>query len=248
MMIFAFIADAQRVGQQLAESPNRRLEQILSLLSLHRRGAHSGTAPGARPLGRINGLTTLVVRASSVGGDDDVKFSPDGSRLTIQEHYMVWVINLATGNLERVPSVNWRPWSAFSPDGASLFTISFVGDAVWADFRRRTVITNYTCDHGWCTDRYSSISFDPQMRALGLGTEAGEVILAKLPLWISNIERAGNNLTIQWQGGTGPFQLQGIREITSSTWEDIGPPLMGSTVSLPIDAASAIYRVRDLRP
>jgi hypothetical protein len=64
----------------------------------------------------------------------------------------------------------------------------------------------------------------------------------------SNIERAGNNLTIQWQGGTGPFQLQGIREITSSTWEDIGPPLMGSTVSLPIDAASAIYRVRDLRP
>ena len=84
------------------------------------------------------------------------------------------------------------------------------------------------------------------MRAVALGTEAGEVVLAELPVWISNIQSSGTNMTIQWQGGTGPFQLQSIRDVTSSNWEDTGPPVTGSTVSVPIDVSATFYRVRDL--
>jgi hypothetical protein len=84
------------------------------------------------------------------------------------------------------------------------------------------------------------------MRAVALGTETGDVVLAELPIWISNIQRAGANLTIQWQGGSGPFQLQRTSAVGSQTWEDIGPPVTGSTVSTPISASSAIYRIRDL--
>jgi len=83
------------------------------------------------------------------------------------------------------------------------------------------------------------------MRAVALGTEEGEVILAELPLWISNIERAATDLTmtLQWQGGSGPFQLQSLRETASQTWEDIGPPVTGSTAATAINASSAIYRL-----
>src|SRR6185503_17537919 len=39
MMIFAFIADAQRVGQQLAESANGRLEQFFHCTGVSRRAS-----------------------------------------------------------------------------------------------------------------------------------------------------------------------------------------------------------------
>jgi len=189
-----------------------------------------------------------LVRTLGDSGADDVKFSPDGSRICVQQHYTIFVVNLNNGLLEPVPSPSFRPWSAFSPDGVSIFSVSVSGETVWADFRSRSVITHYCSGVEPCfhADRYSSVSFDPQMRAVALGTEAGEVILAELPLWISNSQRAGTDLTIQWQGGSGPFQLQSIPEVGSQTWEDIGPPVTGGTVSAPISASSAFYRVRDL--
>jgi WD40 repeat protein len=189
-----------------------------------------------------------LVRTLGDSGADDVKFSPDGSRICVQQHYTIFVVNLNNGLLEPVPSPSFRPWSAFSPDGVSLFSVSVSGETAWADFRSRTAITNYCSGVEPCfySDRYSSVAFDPQMRAVALGTEAGDVVLAELPLWVSHIQHAGANLTIQWQGGTGPFQLQSNREVGSQTWEDIGPPVTGSTVSAPVSASSAFYRVRDL--
>ena len=188
-----------------------------------------------------------LVRTLDDSSAEDVKFSPEGSRITAQQLYTILVYNLMTGRDGLVPSTSHRPLSAFSPDGRSL--ISITGhEIVWTDFLSRRVITNHCRGFEPCPDWnvYRSIAFDPQGRAVALGTQEGEVVLAELPVWISSIQSAGTNLTIQWEGGTGPFQLQSIRDFTSSLWEDIGPPVTGSTISVPASASAAFYRIRDL--
>jgi len=46
------------------------------------------------------------------------------------------------------------------------------------------------------------------MRLLAAGTLSGEVLLFDLPTWISGIQHNGSQVDIQWQGGSGNYQVQ----------------------------------------
>jgi len=58
------------------------------------------------------------------------------------------------------------------------------------------------------------------MRPLAAGTLSGEVLLFDLPTWISGIQHNGSEVDIQWQGGSGNYQVQ--RLTAADTWQDLG--------------------------
>jgi WD40 repeat protein len=179
-----------------------------------------------------------------------VKFSPDGDVIIGSVLYGVWAFALPGHQTDLfVPSPSYRAVTTFSPDGASLVSVSteFDLELVWADFRARKPIKSYRC-WGDCVERYKSLAFDPRMNALAISTESGAVVLAELPVWISTAQASGTNLSIAWQGGTGPFQLQQTPDASDRNWNDVGMPIATNSVTTPIAGGTALFRIRDLAP
>ena len=215
--------------------------------------APNGEYVGGSGLGvwKVDGT---VIRTS--GGLDaearrHVKFSPDSTRVFGTIPYGIVGYVIADGTRVQPFTTSSYPPSAISPDGRSLVTVSF-HEMMWAVIPRREAsaepnfgqIQYYDCADGECSLMFTSLAFDPRMRTVAAGTESGEVLLFELPIWISGIQGTGNQASIQWQGGSGNYQLQ--KFVASSTWQDIEGPLTNNAASANMNSPTAILRVRDV--
>jgi len=84
------------------------------------------------------------------------------------------------------------------------------------------------------------------MRTVAAGTESGEVLLLELPIWISGIQRDGNQVNLQWQGGNGNYQVE--KRTLPGVWQDVGGVVTSNAASVNIDSSSALLRVRNVGP
>lgn len=79
------------------------------------------------------------------------------------------------------------------------------------------------------------------------GTPFGIAVVSQVPvadLEVTDISVANSTVTIKWQGGQGPFQLQRRADVTQGTWEDVGTPTSASEATDTVGPQSMFYRVK----
>ena len=82
---------------------------------------------------------------------------------------------------------------------------------------------------------------DATLVALGTPTAEG-LPLPSNPITIK-ATRTGTTITIEWTGGTAPYQLQKTTSLTSPSWQNVGSAVSGNSTTDAIGTGSAFYRV-----
>ena len=193
---------------------------------------------------------------SVVGSDGDfevrnpvysVDFSPDGVLLaTSGADGTAQLWRVSDGQRVRIlegGGITFRasPGSVakFSADGRTLYTL---GDGIikfWrvADGRLLATFENTgaTC-----------LAVGPDGKHFAYGTSAGALALARVPLWIDQVEHAANQLIVRWQGGSGRYRIQRRNSLTRGAWHNFGPPTTATSLTNKITRKPVFYRVQSL--
>ena len=64
-----------------------------------------------------------------------------------------------------------------------------------------------------------------------------------VPIRIQSVVRNGNNLTLAWSGGNGPYQVQRRTTLSGGTWANEGTPTIGNSAVVPITGSEGYFRV-----
>jgi hypothetical protein len=83
-----------------------------------------------------------------------------------------------------------------------------------------------------------------QVAALGGPTANGISLVATARPHLS-ITRNGNQVTISWSGGDGPFQVQKATTLTNPNWQPVTTPAGATSVTETTSGQAAFYRVLD---
>jgi hypothetical protein len=71
-------------------------------------------------------------------------------------------------------------------------------------------------------------------------------LAAEAQVRITSITRGDNSVTLNWQGGRGPYLVETSPDLAH--WSDLGEPAAGTARTLPAFADRGFYRVTDLDP
>ena len=63
------------------------------------------------------------------------------------------------------------------------------------------------------------------------------------PISITTISAEAGVVTLSWEGGTGPFQLQKREDISAGNWEPVGAPTESRTATDSMSTATSFYRI-----
>jgi len=85
----------------------------------------------------------------------------------------------------------------------------------------------------------------PNGRYFAYGTFDGSVVLAYMPLWIESIAFNNGEVTLNWQGGSGRYQVQARNELNNGSWQNLGP-VTTNTVFTHVCLSPMFYRVESL--
>lgn len=70
------------------------------------------------------------------------------------------------------------------------------------------------------------------------------IVGPSLPIQLSFVQNGGS-VELNWSGGPGPFQLQqAINLDPPIPWQDVGGPVLGNSISLPVGTDSRFWRIR----
>jgi hypothetical protein len=61
---------------------------------------------------------------------------------------------------------------------------------------------------------------------------------------IVNVGRNGNELTLQWSGGSGPFSIQRKTVLDGTPWVDAASGITGTTATIPMESAIGFFRIQ----
>jgi hypothetical protein len=85
-----------------------------------------------------------------------------------------------------------------------------------------------------------------QIRVFRGASQAGMIIddlNVPAPVKITNVSVAGGTLTINWQGGTPPYQLQRRSDVALGNWEDVGATTTVTQATDTVSTNGMFYRV-----
>lgn len=86
------------------------------------------------------------------------------------------------------------------------------------------------------------------LKVVGIGgTPFGIAVVSQAPvddIEITDIGVANSTVTIKWQGGLGPFQLQRRTDATQGAWENVGAPVSAREATDTVGPRSMFYRVQ----
>jgi WD40 repeat protein len=209
---------------------------------------------------RVDGTVVRPARNVHVEARTQVKFTADSTRIFGTVAYGIQGYAIADETMFQPRSTSYFPQSAISPDGASLISTSpgsassifpsfvwaLIPASAWRLERNEGVIESYICADGDCSLTLSSLAFDPRMRSVAAGTASGEVMLLELPIWISGVQRNGNQVDLQWQGGNGNYQVE--KRTLPGVWQDVGGVVSSNAASVSVEGSNAVLRVRNVGP
>jgi WD40 repeat protein len=96
------------------------------------------------------------------------------------------------------------------------------------------------------TTGVNSIAISPDGRFFAYGRSDGTVVLARMPTFISNIRRQGNQTFVEWEGGIGPYQLQQCMDLVGDAWQNVGGPTTNTSATVSGTHTQIFYRVQSL--
>ena len=91
----------------------------------------------------------------------------------------------------------------------------------------------------------SALDISKDGRFFAYGRQDGTVVLARMPLWITDVIRNDGQLITHWQGGSGLYQLQSRPSLTSGEWQNVGTPTTATSATNTV-AGTVFYRVQSL--
>ena len=72
------------------------------------------------------------------------------------------------------------------------------------------------------------------------------MVLARLPLCITEASYHDYAVTLRWQGGSGRYQLQGRNSLSAGEWQSIGTTTNTTTVTHSCLGSRMSFRVQSL--
>jgi hypothetical protein len=126
----------------------------------------------------------------------------------------------------------------FSADGRTLFTVGDGTLKFWrvADGRLLASFGNLSAGR-------LDVCSDQKHFAYSAG---GTVVLARVPLWIEQVEQANDQLNLAWRGGSGFYQVQQTTNVAASAWQDLGNPTTNMTYNVLLTDGPLFFRVQSL--
>jgi WD40 repeat protein len=207
---------------------------------------------GALPT-QIRNATNGAVRIE-LPFSGSVAFSPDGSTLMIAEDriqppthdwggHAVWLARTSMGEVvTKLPHPKSVYTATFTPDGKAI--VSWAGDDKIRFWRvdNSSVFQPYDRE----TTAVRTLAVAPNGRCFAYGREDGVVVLARMPLWITDITRTKNQVRLNWSGGTGLYQLLQSTNLASGVWQALGDPTTNTTATLSTTNTLEFFRVQSL--
>lgn len=135
----------------------------------------------------------------------------------------------------------WGDAVRFTPDGKLLLTVSILHNAGTLRFWRVSDGTLLASYEGLTGARCLDISPDGKLFAYG----GAALVLARMPLFFTELSLAGNQLTLSWSGGTGLYQLQSTTNVVSGPWQNVGAPTAATAATNTV-TGTLFYRVQSL--
>lgn len=172
-----------------------------------------------------------------------VAYSPDGVVLLVALSSGIVLINTTTAaaitELFHPAAVST---AVFTPDGKAI--VSWAGDnkiRFWS-MRDYSVFQEYDQE---TTDVWA-LAVALNGRYFAYGRDDGVVVVAQMPLWITDIVKSNNEVRLAWSGGSGLYQLQRTTDLASGVWENIGDPTTETTAAVSAANTFEFFRVQSL--
>jgi len=204
---------------------------------------------------RLSDGTRLRDLAGHSGNVTSVDFSPDGALLATAAadgDARLW--RVADGALERVIRGGGGPElfslgsvaltrARFAADGKSLLTLSNGAVRFWSVSNGRLLLTYPNLEA-------FSMAVSPDGKHFAYGTGGAyatnaAVVLARMPLLLTDVSLVGGQLILGWSGGSGRYQLQSTTNVASGPWQNVGEPTTATAATNPV-ANTIFYRVQNL--
>lgn len=138
----------------------------------------------------------------------------------------------------------------FSADGRTLLTSSNGTLRFWRVSDGKLLLTYWGVGNG-----VFAVSPDGKHFAYGTGCYGcsipdtnATVALARMPFLITNATLQKNAFNLEWQGGSGLYQVQQKTNLTGNVWNPVGGPTMATSVSIAATNRAAFFRVQSLDP
>lgn len=219
--------------------------------------------PTEVPVGPIPQTTNTHIR-DFVGHSQpvmSVAFSPDGKFLATTSGdgtARLWnttngeqVRVIAGGGGTGVPiSINEGVGRVrFSADGKTLLTSSNGTLRFWTVTDGKLILTYTNVGNG-----VFAVSPDGKHFAYGTGCSGSfcsipntnaAVVLARMPLFITEAAVRTNAFQLEWQGGTGLYHVEQSSDVVSSSWQVVAGPFTNTGLSVPLTNGNRFFRVRD---
>jgi len=137
----------------------------------------------------------------------------------------------------------------FSADGRTLLT-SFVGTSgeralqFWRVSDGKLLLSYTNLNAGPI-----AVSRDGKYFAFGTGTTSGTnaaVVLARMPLLITNAAARTNAFNLEWQGGSGLYQVQQTTNLSNGVWEPVAGPTNATALNVGLTNRAGFFRVQSL--
>lgn len=164
-----------------------------------------------------------------------VAFTPDGQYFVFGNAdgtSSFW--DLQTNGLARV-FPGWGNAARFSPDGRLLLTITGGTPKFWRVSDGRLLVSYDGVTNARCID----MSPDGKFFTYG----GSNLVLARVPLYITEFTLDGAQAVLRWNGGSGLYQLQSCTNLLDNSWGNIGAATT-NTFATNTTSATLFFRVQ----
>ncbi len=170
-----------------------------------------------------------------------VAFTPDGKYFVMGNTDGTGTFwDVQTNGIARIFPA-WGSTVRFSANGKILVTVNGPLVNLWRVATGALLASYDTAPDG----NALSLDVSPDARLFAYGTYNGSVVLARMPVTLDTITRTGNETVLNWQGGSGLYQLQANTNFTTNGWQNLGPATT-NTVATNVSTATLFFRVQSL--
>jgi len=92
----------------------------------------------------------------------------------------------------------------------------------------------------------NALAASPKGGLFTFGRQDGKVIVARIPLFVTEARRSATQFVLQWTGGSGLYQLQQRTNLSVGSWENEGGPTTALGFTNDLLLGSVFYRVQSL--
>jgi len=187
---------------------------------------------------------TLIATWNQPASVRSLDVSPDGQLVAVGLLGNQTLLYAATNNSPlRTLATGQSDCLRFSPDGKLLLTVSLGKLMFWrvSDGKLLKVYEDGLSEYQTQAD----ISRDGKHFAYDRN---GTLVVARMPVLITNADVRTNALNLEWQGGSGLYQVQQTTNLSNGVWEPVAGPTNATALNVGLTNRAGFFRVQSLDP